>query len=278
MHPRCMNRLTRVRAGLALLGLGLAMGQPSRAQSSIGATFGQVYPLQGGTPSDMVLDEFRHRLYLIHNNIPQVSIFDYDQKRVVGTIGVGARPISGAISMDGNFLYVASGVTTAQVASGAPLLNIIDLSLGRTVSTQTLKAAPQGVEVGADGTVLVSTLGTGVVAGQAQNVLAMYDPANQQMLDVPVPALPTTPAPLPATTLTRPTLTFTGRLLRTPDGNFIVGVITPTNATHLHLCVRRRHRTWCCATARFRALRACSRWRRTARDSWPASPCTTPPR
>ena len=46
-----------------------------------------------------------------------------------------------------------------------------------------------------------------------------------------MPALTTTPAPLPATTLTRPTTTFTGHLLRTPDGSFIVGVITPTNAS-----------------------------------------------
>lgn len=99
----------------------------------------------------------------------------------MGTIGVGARPISGSPGAHG---------------------------------FQTLKAAPQGVEVGADA-VLVSTLGIGVVFGQAQNVLAMYDPVNQQMLDVTVPALSTTPAPLPATTLTRPVLTFTGRLLRT---------------------------------------------------------------
>ena len=231
MYPKCVKRFTRALAGLAVLSLGLAMWQPLPAQTSVGATFGQVIPLQGGTPSDIVLDELRHRLYLINNNIPQVSIFDYDQKRVVGSIPVGARPISGAISLDGSFLYVASGVTTAQVASGAPLLNIIDLSIGRTVSTQTLKAAPQGVEVGADGAVLISTLGTGVVSGQAQNVLAVYDPVNQQMLDVPVPALPTAPAPLPPTTLPRPTLTFTGRLLRTPDGSFIIGVITPTNAT-----------------------------------------------
>ena len=214
-----------------VVGLSLAIWQPLRAQTAIAATFGQVFPLQGGTPSDVVLDELRHRLYLINNNTSQLSIFDYDQNKVVGTIPVGSRPISGAISLDGNWLYVASGVTTAQVASGAPLLNVIDLSMNRVVSTATLKAAPQGVEVGADGRVLISTLGTGVVSGQAQNVLAVYDPANQQLLDVTVPALPTAPAPLPPTTLTRPTLTFTGRLLRTPDGNFIIGVITPTAAT-----------------------------------------------
>ena len=78
MHPRCMNRISRVRAGLAILGLGLALVQSLRAQLSVGATFGQVFPLQGGTSSDMMLDEFRHRLCLINNNIAQVSIFDYD--------------------------------------------------------------------------------------------------------------------------------------------------------------------------------------------------------
>ena len=46
-----------------------------------------------------------------------------------------------------------------------------------------------------------------------------------------VPALTTTLAPLPAQPTGRPTTTFPGKLLRTPDGNFIVGVITPTNAS-----------------------------------------------
>ena len=44
-----------------------------------------------------------------------------------------------------------------------------------------------------------------------------------------MPALPSTPAPLPATFLSRPVTTFRGKLMRTPDGQFIVGVITPTN-------------------------------------------------
>ena len=225
MRLRCLNR------SLAPLVLALVLWLPLRAQTSVGATFGQVISLQGGTPSDAVLDELRHRLYLINNNVNSVSIFDYDQGKVIGSIPVGTRPISGALSMDGNFLYVASGVTTAQVASGAPILNVIDLSHNRVTYTATLKAAPQGVEVGADGRVLISTLGTGVVSGAAQNVLALYDPANQQLLDVTVPALPTAPAPLPATNLGRPAVTFTGRLLRTPDGNFIIGVITPSTST-----------------------------------------------
>src|SRR5205085_3266368 len=184
--------------------------------------------------SDVVLDELRNRLYLIYNNTNQVRIFDYASNQIVGAIQVGARPISGAISMDGKWLYVASGVTTAQVAAGAPLLTVVDLSKNSVTQTQTLPSAPQGVEVGSDGRVLVSMLGTGVVAGVPQGTLAIFDQtqaSGQALQTVSVPALPTTPAPLPPTTLPRPTLTFTGRLPRTPDGSFIVGVITPTAAT-----------------------------------------------
>ena len=77
-------------------------------------------------------------------------------------------------------------------------------------------------------------LGSGVVNGVPQNTLAVFDRTlsnGQQLLPVTVPALPTTPAPLPATTFGRPTKIFTGSLLRTPDGQFIVGVIPPTNAS-----------------------------------------------
>src|SRR6185295_17627460 len=82
--------------------------------------------------------------------------------------------------------------------------------------------------------VLVSMLGTGIISGVPQNTLAVFDrtlSSGQQLLPVSVPALPTTPAPLPATNLGRPTKIFTGSLLRTPDGQFIVGVITPTSAS-----------------------------------------------
>ena len=139
--------------------------------------------------------------------------------------------MAGAISMDGNFLYVTSGATPTQTASGSPLLNVIDLTKDQVVQSVVLPSIPQGVEVGNDGRALVSMLGTGVVSGIPQGTLAVFDrtlSAGQQLLPVTVPALPTTPAPLPATTLTRPTKIFTGSLLRTPDGQFIVGVITPT--------------------------------------------------
>src|SRR5207248_308747 len=127
------------------------------------------------------------------------------------------------ISMDGNWLYVTN--------SGNTSLSVIDLTQGHVVQTVLLPSAPQGVEVGADGRALISMVGAGVVAGIPQGTMAVFDrtqTAAQQLQTVSVPALPTTPAPLPAPTLTRPQVTFTGRLLRTPDGTLIVGVLTPT--------------------------------------------------
>jgi len=203
----------------------------AQAQQSTGATFGDVIQLQGGTPSDIVLDETRQLLYLVSNSTSQVIVVDYTTGVVVNHIAVGKSPVAGAISMDGNFLYVTSGATPTQTASGTPLLNVIDLSQNRVVQSVVLPSIPQGVEVGNDGRALVSMLGTGVVSGIPQGTLAVFDRTlntGQQLLPVTVPALPTTPAPLPATTLTRPTKIFTGSLLRTPDGQFVVGVITPT--------------------------------------------------
>jgi hypothetical protein len=37
------------------------------SQQTVGATFGDVIKLPGGTPSDIVLDESRQQLYLINN-------------------------------------------------------------------------------------------------------------------------------------------------------------------------------------------------------------------
>jgi len=202
-----------------------------------GATFGDVIRLQGGTPADIVLDESRSRLYLVNNSTSQVIIFDYAAGVLAGYFTVGKSPVAGAISMDGNRLYITSGATPTQTASGSPLLNIIDLTANRVLPAVLLPSIPQGVEVGGDGRVLISMLGSGVVSGVPQNTLAVFDPnltAGQQLLPVSVPALPTTIAPLPPSTFNRPTKIFTGSLLRTPDGQFIIGMIptgAPTNVT-----------------------------------------------
>jgi DNA-binding beta-propeller fold protein YncE len=207
------------------VGLLLATWQRGQAQTAIGATFGDVLTLPGGTPSDVVRDELRHVLYLVQNKTNQVLIFDYMNNRIVGNIATGTTPLAAAISMDGGWLYVT--------CSGSTSLNVIDLSVNRVVQTVQLPSAPQGVEVGADGRALVSMVGSGVVNSVPQGTLSVFDRtqvSGQQLISVTVPALTTTLTPAPAQGLTRPTTTFTGKLMRTPDGSFIVGVITPTNA------------------------------------------------
>ncbi|HXK06536.1 MAG TPA: hypothetical protein VMS37_29335 [Verrucomicrobiae bacterium] len=217
-----MNYKCLVLAGLVA---AAAWQEPVRAQTAIGATFGNVITLQGGTPSDIVLDELRHVLYLVNNKTNQVVIFDYTTNQVVGSIGTGKTPLAAAISMDGAWLYVT--------CNGSSSLNVIDLSQNRVVQTVQLPSAPQGVEVGADGRALVSMVGSGVVNGVPQGTLSVFDRtqvAGQQLIAVTVPALTTTLTPAPAQGTTRPTTTFTGKLMRTPDGSFIVGVTTPTNS------------------------------------------------
>ena len=217
MNPRCQ-------VGVLAMGLWLSAGPAVYAQQAVGATFGDVIQLQGGTPSDIVLDELRHQLYLVSNTTSQVLVLDYTTNQVVARIATGRTPLAGAMSMDGNFLYVT--------ASGPPsALYAIDLTSNRLAYTQTLPSTPQGVETGIDGRVLVAMTGTGVTAGVPQKTLQVFDPTTRTLLDVSVPALTTTLAPLPAQPTGRPTTTFPGKLLRTPDGNFIVGVITPTNAS-----------------------------------------------
>ncbi|HEV3198539.1 MAG TPA: hypothetical protein VGZ73_11540, partial [Bryobacteraceae bacterium] len=234
MNPRCPQRFRAISLAFLILALSLAGPHLVYSQQTIGATFGDVIPLPGGTPADVVLDESRQQLYLINNSTSQVYVLDYTTGTVVASIAVGKSPVAGAISMDSAFLYVTSGATPNQTASGSPLLNVIDLSQKQVIQSVILPSIPQGVEAGNDGRVLVSMLGTGVVSGIPQGTLAVFDrtlSAGQQLLPVTVPALPTTPAPLPPTTLTRPAKIFTGSLLRTPDGQFIVGVITPTAAS-----------------------------------------------
>src|SRR5215813_2592310 len=122
-----------------------------RAQS-VGATFGEVVAL-GGTPSDLVLDEGRTRLYLVNSSANRIDIYDYSIKAVVGSYGVGQQPLAAAISMDGNYLYVTN--------NGSSTLSVIDLQTELTTMTVSLPAKPEGVEVGADGRVLISAEGTG---------------------------------------------------------------------------------------------------------------------
>ncbi len=184
------------------------------------ATFGSVVSL-GGTPSDIVLDESRGKLYLVNSNANRVDVYDYMNNQKLGPIAVGQRPLAAAMSMDNSFLYVTNNTSST--------VSVIDLNRYSLIQTVTLPAKPEGVEVGADGRAVISTGGNGT--SNLNNTLLIFDraqPLAQQVVAVQFPPPPATPTGLP-TVQARPTTTFRGKLLRTPDGNFIIGMSVVNN-------------------------------------------------
>lgn len=222
------RRLISAAARRAILAAALvsAVATQSRGQTTA-AAFGEIVRL-GGTPSDIVLDEARSRLYLVNSNANRVDVWDYSTKSKLTPIPVGRGPLAGAISMDGQYLYVTNAGTTAQPDS---TLSVIDLGQNQVTATVPLPARPQGVEVGYDGRVLISTLGTGT--NNAANTLLLYDrnQTNLQVTAVPVPTPPVTPPSLGTTLISRPITTFYSKMTRTPDGRFIIGLSVITGGS-----------------------------------------------
>lgn len=214
-----------VKSTLAILSVVVMMPPNVWGQTTIstGAVFGEVVSL-GGTPSDLVLDEDRGRVYAVSSGSNRVNIYDYVNKVVTGSIEVGNFPSSAARSMDGRYLYVTN--------TGSTTLSVVDLNLDRVIQTVSLPAKPEGVEVGFDGRVLITTQGSGTQ--NAQNTLLVFDPtlqAGQQVFAVSSPPPINTPNPLPAVFIGRPSTPFPGRLLRTPDGQFIIGMVAINQTT-----------------------------------------------
>lgn len=189
---------------------------------SLAATFGSVVPLVGGA-SDLVLDETRGRLYLVNSDQNRVEVYSIAQKKFLNPIPVDALPLGAAISRDGKSLYVT--------ANTAVTLDVVDLD-SLAVTRVPLPAQPEGVAVGVDGRVLISTIGSG--AGNASNILLVYDPslAQNNLITVPVtppaPQLPTLPPPSG-----RPYLESRSQLRASRDGTVIVGANIVTNAARV---------------------------------------------
>src|SRR3954453_11593366 len=87
------------------------------ALPSLAATFGTVTPVLG--ISDLVLDEPRGRLYLINSNLNRVDVYTIATRTFRPAISTDTRPLAGAMSRDGKFLYVT--------AYDQSTLNVIDL-------------------------------------------------------------------------------------------------------------------------------------------------------
>jgi YVTN family beta-propeller protein len=189
-----------------------------------GATFGEVVTL-GGTPGDIVLDESRGRLYLVNTAANRIDAYSYLDNRLLGSVAVGQFPLSAAMSMDNAWLYVTNRDSSS--------LSVIDLGSFIVTQTVRLPAAPEGVAVGLDGRALITTQGTGV--NNATNTLLIYDRQQElgaQLYPVPFPPALTTPTPLPPLIAGRPATPFPGRLMRTPDGRFIVGMVALNQNTN----------------------------------------------
>jgi len=201
--------------------MGAVVSAPALAQQQFvtvpGEKFGTVVPL-GGQPSHLVIDEQRHRIYAVSSGANRVLIYNYELGQQTGFIEVGVFPSGAAMSMDGKYLYV----TNVQSAS----LSVVDLEGDRVVQTVSLPARPEGVAVGFDGRVLITTQGSGT--GNTLNTLLIFDRSQegaQQLIAVSSPPPINTPNPLPAVFVGRPSTSFPGRLIRTPDGQFIVGMV-----------------------------------------------------
>ena len=192
----------------------------SCVSSLSGATFGSVVAVTGGA-SDLVLDDPRQRLYLVNSTRNQVEVYSIPQRRFLDPVAVEQLPLSAALSRDGRTLYV--------VCNGAASLVMVSTDRLQVAGRISLPAKPEGVAVGNDERVLISTVGTG--AGNAFNVLLVYDPAasgtNQAITPVTVsPPAPANPL-LPPQNLGRPALIPRSFLSASLDGRFIMGVNLP---------------------------------------------------
>jgi len=137
------------------------------AASQLGAaTFGTVVTVTGDT-GDIVLDEARSRLYILNTTAERVDIYSTSQRRITSSFSTGVTPLSAAISRSGKYLYVVSYSGSA--------LEIYDLDALALLRKVSLPAAPEGVAVGGDERVLITTVGGGS-STSTDNRLLLFDP------------------------------------------------------------------------------------------------------
>jgi uncharacterized protein (TIGR03437 family) len=188
----------------------------------LAATFGTVVP-HAQPLADLVIDEARRRLYVVNtaSNAVEVYATNVSPPRLTNTIKTEATPLAVALSRPtGNpatsrYLYV--------VCYDASSLDVIDLNTTNfTTRSVTLAAKPQGLAVGFNDKVLISTIGTGI----GQDVLITYDPTVDAAKALGV----VTVAPPPPVTPTLPppngimAFAAKARLQASADGRYIIGV------------------------------------------------------
>jgi uncharacterized protein (TIGR03437 family) len=183
---------------------------------ALGATFGTVVTLAQPV-ADLVLDEARQRIYVVNTDANDVEVYatNTNPPHLTATIPTGATPLAAALSRAGNSLYVA--------CYGASAITIVNLTSTSFATTSVaLSAKPQGIAVGFNELVLISTIGTGTGA----DVLVTYNPtasANNALASIAIgPPAPTAPSlPPPSNDMA---LAAHSRLQASSDGAKIIGV------------------------------------------------------
>ncbi len=186
------------------------------AGAAFGATFGTVVAITGGA-TDLVLDEGRGRLYVVNNTQNRVDVYSTAQRRFLNPIAVGSQPLSAALARSGKYLYVTAYETGS--------LDVIDLDTGALFKRVSLPAAPEGVAVGGDERVLITTAGSGT--NNADNRLMIYDGSSLQAVasTLPAPSAPGTTVPGRVFQSTR------SNLAASQDGQWIIGLNNPNAAS-----------------------------------------------
>ncbi|MDQ6663557.1 MAG: hypothetical protein M3Z23_04105 [Acidobacteriota bacterium] len=179
------------------------------------ATFGAVVTPKGGAAySDLILDEPRGRIYLVNSTANRIEVYSIAQRTFLNPIKTDTQPVAAALSRSGKFLYVTAYTSSA--------LDIIDLTAQSLTSRVTIPSSPEGVAVGGDDRVLITTIGS---AGSQNNTLFIYDPngpTGNNLTSVALPFPPPTPPALPPVP-GRVFLSYRSKLLTTRDGAYIVG-------------------------------------------------------
>src|ERR1035441_3421020 len=203
------------------------------------ATFGTATEPSGGASyTDIVLDEPRTQLYLVNSANNKIDIYNYKTKAFLPSVVVSSQTATAALGCPVNgssrYLYV-----TAYASSSLYQIDLTARS-GPAVSTRiTLPYNPEGVGVGVDGRVLVTTIGCTASAscpGAANtNTLFLFDPnatSSNNFLSIPLPVPPPT-APVTPPSPGREFLAYRGALLPTPDGKYLIGVNGVNGTTRL---------------------------------------------
>jgi uncharacterized protein (TIGR03437 family) len=183
----------------------------SIASAKAAATFGTVVP-HSSPLSDLVLDEKNNRLYVVNTGANTVEVYrtNTSPPSLLTTIKTDSEPLAVAFSPNRKALYVA--------CYSASALDIVDTSTSAfTLTSVHLPASPEGVAVGLNELVLVSTIGTGT----GQDVLVTVDPAAATWTLVAVaPPAPAAPV-LSASNMAQASR---ARLQASADGKTIIGV------------------------------------------------------